>query len=69
MDAYEERREWRRRLEAVLNPVKVKLGLVWSLSGGVSVIWYWGKDETGFASGATPEAAADSVLRQIFGGL
>lgn len=62
------RTDWKRRILAVLGG-DFRLGLVWPLQGSVSLIWYWGKSETGFATGRTPEEAADRVLAQVFGGL
>ena len=69
MDHYAEVRNWKDRIEHILVPCQFRVGLVWALQGGVSMIWYWGRDETGFASGDSPESAADSAIRQVFGGL
>lgn len=69
MDPYEERKVWRKEIESILHPVEIKVGLVWQLQAGVCLIWNWGKVETGFAFGPTPEAAAHRAMAIVFGGL
>lgn len=69
VDPYEERKEWKRRIMEIVGPAGIRVSLVWQLNGGISLIWYWGKSETGFASGRTPELAAESAFAKVFGGL
>ncbi len=68
-DYYADMAEWRSRIEAVLEGTGFTLGLVWTMLGSVSVIWYWGESETGFAHGRTPEEIAANAMQYIFGGL
>lgn len=69
MTVEEESKAWKRRVEAVLLPLNFRVGLVTRLFESVSIIWYWGANETGFASGRTPEDAADMAIKYVFGDL
>lgn len=68
MTLEEESRGWKRRVEAVLLPLNFRVGLVCRLFNHVSIIWFWA-NETGFASGRTPEEAADKAVQYVFGDL
>lgn len=59
----------RQQAEAALSPAQIKIGYAGFLVGGWTLIWYWGKNETNFATGLTVEAAIRDVERQVFRGL
>lgn len=62
-------REAREQILAELAPYFFRISYVGSNVGGWTVIWYWGKRETGFASGKTVEEAIADADRKVFGGL
>lgn len=57
------------QIEAELGPAHVRVSYVGYIVGGWTMIWYFGKSETGFASGATVEAALAQADRLVFRGL
>lgn len=61
--------EYRDRMNVILLPIGGRVSYVGKPMGRLSVIWYWGKVETGFASGPTPEAVVENIYGKIFGGL
>lgn len=61
--------EYRDKINAILLPVGGRVSYVGRPLGSILVIWYWGKAETGFASGDTPEAVVEGIYRVVFGGL
>lgn len=52
-----------------LEPCFFRVSYVGLICGGWTMIWYWGKNETGFASGKTVEEAIADADRKVFGGL
>jgi len=61
--------EARDRINAILLPSGASVTYVGGLFGRIMAIWYFGKKETGFAGGPTPEAVAQDVFNSVFGGL
>ena len=66
---YEEMNGYKERINSKLLPVGANVGYVGTCLGSIIAIWHFGKSETGFAGGGTPEAVTDDVFRQVFGGL
>lgn len=56
-------------MNETLLPSGANVTYVGTVFGSFNVIWYFGKHETGFASGATVEAVVDNIFGKIFGGL
>lgn len=59
----------RQQMRAELEPALFRITYVGFIVGGWTMIWYWGKNETGFASGRTIEAAIEHAERLVFRGL
>ncbi len=68
-DYYEEMRLIRNRINAVLLPCDLRVSYVGRCYDAINVIWWFGKKDTGFAAGSTPEAVIDRVQELVFGGL
>lgn len=68
-DYYAACREMRERIRSELEPCFFRITYVGNIVGGWTMIWYWGKRETGFASGKTVEEAIADADRKVFGGL
>lgn len=66
---YARMREHRDWLNSVLLPIGGRVSYVGMLNGSISVLWYFGRNETGCAGGRTPEAVLESIYAKIFGGL
>lgn len=66
---YEQMAEYQERINTRLLPVGARVGYVGLCFGSINAIWYFGKSETGFAGGGTPDAVVENVFRQVFGGL
>lgn len=66
---YEQMRLIRNRINSMLLPWQGRVGYVGTCCGALNVTWYFGKKETGFAAGASPEAVIDRVEQLVFGGL
>lgn len=66
---YAEMKSVREKINAALLPCGARVSYVGMLLGKLSVIWYFGKNETGFAGGKTPEAVVDDIYGKVFGGL
>lgn len=67
MSYYDDMKDWKRRVEAILKPCDIRVGHVWSVLGRCNVIWHFGKTETSMTAGATPEGAAEAVIERVFG--
>lgn len=61
--------EYRDRINAILLPIGGRVSYVGTTVGSLTVIWYFGKHETGFAGGRSPEDVIESIYAKIFGGL
>lgn len=68
-DYYAQMRRNREQINTALLPCDARVGYVGLCYGALNVIWYFGKKETGFAAGGSPEAVIDRVLEIVFGGL
>lgn len=66
---YAKCKENRELIRAELEPCFFRISYVGMITGGWTMIWYWGKNETGFASGKTVEDAIADADRKVFGGL
>lgn len=66
---YARMKEARESINGALLPIGGRVSYVGSLGGRLSAIWYFGKSETGFASGSSELGVVESIHRQIFGGL
>lgn len=66
---YARMRDLREEINASLLPCGANVTYVGVLFGTLSVIWNFGKHETGFASGRTAEAVVSNIFAKIFGGL
>ena len=62
-------REAKEQILRELGSCFFRVSYVGLITGGWTMIWYWGKNETGFASGKTVEEAIDDADRKVFGGL
>jgi len=62
-------RERRERLNTRLLPYHARVTYVGGVNGGITVIWYFGKSDTGFAAGLTEDAVVERVLHHVFRGL
>lgn len=69
MDIYAERKLQRDRINSVLLPLDARVSYVGSLNGSIMVIWYFGKNETGFARATTEDGVIDRILEQVCKGL
>lgn len=59
----------REAINAILLPCGARVTYVGNTFGSLTAIWYFGKKETGFAGGETPEAVVESIFGKVFGGL
>lgn len=66
---YARMKEYHDTINAILLPCGGRVSYVGKPMGSILVIWYWGKTETGFASGLTPEDVVESIYGKVFGGL
>lgn len=62
-------REAKGEVEGELGPALFNISYVGNIVGGWTMIWYWGKKETGFASGRSIAEMIASADRQVFRGL
>lgn len=68
-DYYDRMRVIRDRLNTALLPYSIRVSYVGTLKGSITTIWWFGKTDTGFATGPSPEAVVDRILQHVFGGL
>lgn len=59
---YAEVKARRDRINAVLLLIGGRVTYVGQMNRSITVIWYLGKSETGFASGATENAVVDRIF-------
>lgn len=69
MGYYDQMKRFRDTINKALLPSGARVTYVGQVLGGLNAIWYFGKNETGFAAGATPEAVVESIFDKVFGGL
>lgn len=59
----------REALNSILLPLGGRVSYCGTCSRSITVIWYYGKHQTGWAGGPNPDAVLDDIYRQVFGGL
>lgn len=59
----------REDLNAILLPLGGRVSYCGTCVRSITVIWYYGKHQTGWAGGPNPDAVLDDIYRQVFGGL
>lgn len=66
---YKRMREIRDALNSILLPLGGRVSYCGVCVRSITVIWFYGKHQTGWAGGHTPDAVLDDIYRQVFGGL
>jgi hypothetical protein len=59
----------REALNSILLPLGGRVSYCGTCVRSITVIWYYGKNQTGWAGGPNPDAVLDDIYRQVFGGL